>query len=226
MRMRRKKNVDSRIEKCGDRLLVYTSEDLDFSNKGDGEEYLDLKSIFGNDNRIEMEIGCGKGRFINELARRNPDVNYIAVEKSDNVIVQACEASIQNGLNNILFISAYAEYLPRLIKQDTVSAIYLNFSCPFPKKSHAVHRLTHANYLKIYSGLMKSDAVIYQKTDNQGLFEFSIEQFSSNGFALSNLSLDLHNSGFEGNIMTEYEEKFFSLGKPIYYLEARIRDKR
>ena len=78
----------------------------------------ELKSIFGNDNRIEMEIGCGKGRFINELARRNPDVNYIAVEKSDNVIVQACEASIQNCLNNILFISAYAEYLPRLIKQD------------------------------------------------------------------------------------------------------------
>ena len=89
MRMRRKKNIDSRIEKCGDRLLVYTSEDLNFSNNGDGEEHLDLKSIFGNDNRIEMEIGCGKGRFINELARRNPNVNYIAVEKSDNVIVQA-----------------------------------------------------------------------------------------------------------------------------------------
>ncbi len=226
MRMRRKKNIDSRIEKCGDRLLVYTSEDLNFSNKGDGEEYLDLKSIFGNDNRIEMEIGCGKGRFINELARRNPDVNYIAVEKSDNVIVQACETAIINGLSNILFISAYAEYLPRLIKQDTVSAIYLNFSCPFPKKSHAVHRLTHANYLKIYSGLMKNDAVIYQKTDNQGLFEFSIEQFSLNGFSLSNLSLDLQNSGFDGNIMTEYEEKFSSSGKPIYYLEARIRHKR
>ncbi len=221
MRMRRKKNIDSRIEKCGDRLIIYSSDDLNFSNTGDGNELLDLKSYFGNDNPIEMEIGCGKGRFISELARRNPHVNYIAVEKSDNVIVQACETAISNRLDNILFISAYAEYLPRLIKPVTVSAIYLNFSCPFPKASHAVHRLTHANYLDIYRKIMRDDAVIYQKTDNQGLFEFSIEQFSSQGFVLNNVSLDLHNSGMKGNIMTEYEEMFSSLGKPIYYLEAR-----
>lgn len=173
-----------------------------------------------------MEIGCGKGRFIVELAERNPNINCIAVEKSDNVIVQACEAAIRKGIKNVIFISAYAEYLPRLIRPNTVSAIYLNFSCPFPKSSHAVHRLTHANYLKIYRNIMTDDAVIFQKTDNMSLFEFSIEQLSTAGFILSNISLDLHNSGKTDNIMTEYEEKFSLIVNPIYYLEARLNNDR
>ncbi len=220
MRMRRKKNVDSRISACGDMLMVYESDDLSYSNKGDGSELLDLKAIFGNKNRIEMEIGCGKGRFITELASRNPDVNYIAVEKSDNIIVQACESALNNGLKNVFFICSYAEYLPRIIERGAVDTIYLNFSCPFPKKSHETHRLTHRNYLKIYRELLSSSGRVYQKTDNMALFEFSLEQFSAEGYILDKVFLDLHNSDVEGNIMTEYEERFSKTGKSIYYLQA------
>lgn len=222
MRMRRKKHIDQRIRACGSRLMIYSGGDLNFANTGDGSELLDYRRIFGNDLPVEIEIGCGKGRFLAELARRNPQTNYIGVEKSDNVIVQACETAQRLKRDNVFFLSAYAEYLPRLIPPHSVNAIYLNFSCPFPKNSHAVHRLTHPNYLRIYRGLMTPDAVIRQKTDNAALFEFSLEQFSAAGFRLRNLSLDLHLSGREDNIMTEYEEKFSAMGKPIYYVEAYL----
>ena len=102
--------------------------------------------------------------------------------------------------------------------------IYLNFSCPFPKKSYASHRLTHERFLKIYKPLLKENAPICQKTDNMHFFEFSLEQLSNGGFALKNVSLDLHKSVFEGNIETEYEHRFVSLGQPIYRLEAYLRE--
>ena len=168
------------------------------------------------------EIGCGKGGFACEFAKRNPDLNIIAVEKVGNVIVAACEAARQAELKNIKFMKCNAEYLPCYIPAGSVSALYLNFSCPFPKKKYAKHRLTHPNFLKIYKQLLAPDAPICQKTDNMHFFEFSLESFSQSGFKLSNISLDLHASDFEGNIVTEYEKRFSDMGMPIYRLEVRL----
>ena len=127
------------------------------------------------------------------------------------------------NLTNIKFLDCAAEYLPSYLPAHSIGLIFLNFSCPYPKKSHACHRLTADRFLGIYKELMTDDAAIFQKTDNMHFFEFSLESFSKNGFELSNISLDLHNSDFEGNIVTEYEARFSSQGFPIYRVEARLK---
>lgn len=220
MRMRHKKNLEERLARCSDILFKIMCDDRNFETTVEDKEYLDFNKIFGNRNPVEMEIGCGKGQFISELAERNPDINYVAVEKTADVIVLACEKVMEKGLKNVFFIKGSAEYLPKYIPQGSIERLYLNFSCPFPKNKYAKHRLTHSGFLAIYEQLLKDGAEIHQKTDNMHFFEFSIEQFSQCGFKMKNVSLDLHNSGFEGNIVTEYEHRFSSLGQPIYRLEA------
>lgn len=222
MRMRKKKNLEQRLENCCDNLIIIENEDRNFDTAKQVKNYIDFSKYFGNDNPLYLEIGCGKGQFVCESAKRNPNINYIAVEKIVNVIVSACEKAKSENIKNVVFIKCGAEYLPSLIKPDSISRIYLNFSCPYPKNKYAGHRLTARSFLEIYSLVLKSGAEIHQKTDNMGLFEFSIEQFSSYGFKLKNISLDLHNSNFEGNIITEYETKFISQGLPIYRLEAYL----
>lgn len=221
MRMRRKKHLEERLEACGDKIIFMDRDDRNFEVKTT-ESILDLKSLFGNDNPIHMEIGCGKGKFVCDIARQNPDINYLAVEKASNVIVDAAEKAIGLGIQNVIFLRGGAEYLDSYIPQHSIGRIYLNFSCPFPKKSYASHRLTHHRFLEIYKRIMLPEAEIHQKTDNMQLFEFSIEQFSHSGFGIKNVSLDLHKSSFVGNIMTEYETRFAELGQPIYRLEAEI----
>lgn len=222
MRMRRKKNLENRLANCGDYIIYLDREDKNFSVK-DTKNILDLEKIFGNSNPVELEIGCGKGQFAREIAKRNPNINYLAVEKSSNVIVDAASAAIAEGIENLRFARGDAEYLDCFIPPKSVKNIYLNFSCPYPKNTYARHRLTHGGFLEIYKKLLADGGEIYQKTDNMHFFEFSLEQFSQNGFALKNISLDLHNSDFEGNIMTEYEKKFSEQGFPIYRLEAYLR---
>ena len=221
MRMRRKKHLEERLEACGDKIIFMDRDDRNFEVKTT-ESILDLKSLFGNDNPIHLEIGCGKGKFVCDIARQNPGINYLAVEKASNVIVDAAEKAIGLGIQNVIFLRGGAEYLDSYIPQHSIGRIYLNFSCPFPKKSYASHRLTHHRFLEIYKRIMLPEAEIHQKTDNMQLFEFSIEQFSHSGFGIKNVSLDLHKSSFEGNIMTEYETRFAELGQPIYRLEAEI----
>ena len=150
-------------------------------------------------------------------------MNFLAVEVCSNVIVQACEKAQAAQLSNLKFLRVDAEALPVLLPAHCVRRIYLNFSCPYPKKRQQKRRLTHERFLNIYRELLTAEGEIWQKTDNQILFEFSIEEFSRCGFALSEVSLDLHNSGFENNIMTEYETRFSELGQPIYRLVARPR---
>ncbi len=220
MRMRKKKNLEDKLLSCKNLLIKYT-DDRDYRNAANNPEYIDFVELFGNDNPVHLEIGCGKGQFVYEIARRNPHINYLAVEKSSNVIVTACEKCSE--LSNVYFLKCGAEYLPKYIPENSVSRIYLNFSCPFPKKAYASHRLTAPNFLAIYEKIMERDAEIHQKTDNRGFFEFSIENLSEYGFTLKNISLDLHNSDFEGNIVTEYEARFSSLGFPIYRLEAYLK---
>ncbi len=222
MRMRKKKNLEKRLEECQNNLIIIDKEDRNFNTANTFKDYLDYNELFGNNNPVHLEIGCGKGGFICEAAKQNPNINFIAVEKTANVIVSACEKAKKEGISNLIFIKCSAEYLPSYIKNQSIERIYLNFSCPFPKKKYANHRLTAKPFLEIYKKLLAKGAEIHQKTDNQGLFEFSIEQFSNSGFKLKNISLDLHNSNFEGNIVTEYEAKFVALGQPIYRLEAYL----
>lgn len=226
MRMRKKKHLDERLDAVKDILFI---SDIDINERNfnvaiRNKEYIDFKAWFKNDKPIFLEIGCGKGKFACEYAKSHPDVNVVAVERSGNVIVEACESAKAEQIENLRFIKSGAEYLPRYFPKESVEGIFLNFSCPFPKAAYASHRLTHQNFLKIYKEIMKKGAEIHQKTDNMHFFEFSIEHFTKTGFALKNVSLDLHNSDFEGNIVTEYENRFASLGQPIYRLEAYIND--
>ena len=222
MRMRKKKYLDERLEAVSDILFISNLEDRNFNTAAQKKEFIDFDNWFHLSSPYMLEIGCGKGGFALEFARRNPNINLIAVEKDANVIVSACEKVKESGIKNVRFIKCSAEYLPKYIKPHSINRIFLNFSCPFPKSKYAAHRLTHPRFLEIYKELMSKGAEIHQKTDNMGLFEFSIESLSGSGFALKNVSLDLHNSSFEGNIETEYEHKFASLGLPIYRLEAYI----
>lgn len=215
MRMRKKKNLTERLDAVKDYIYISESEDRNFKTAVNNKDYIDFNAWFGKDAPLFLEVGCGKGRFACEYAAAHPEINLIAVEKEANVIVAACELAKNMGLNNVKFIKCSAEYLERHIKPNSIERIFLNFSCPFPKNTYASHRLTHKNFLEIYKRIIKSGAEIHQKTDNMHFFEFSIEQFTNNGFALKNVSLDLHNSNFEGNIMTEYEQKFVTQGLPI-----------
>lgn len=221
MRLRKTKNLEKRRESCSELRLPYTLPTFKLNEIKDYTQYFDFEKIFGNKNPLVLEIGCGKGQFACTYAEKNPDKNVIAVECEAGVLVKACEKAQSMELSNIRFLEMKAEYLPIFLKPNIISEIYLNFSTPFPKKTYEKHRLTHKNFLEIYKTLLCDDGFIAQKTDNQGLFEFSLESFSQNGFALYNVSLDLHKSDFEGNIVTEYEQKFAEQGMPIYRLEAR-----
>lgn len=224
MRMRKKKNLEARLNAVKDYLYVSDSEDRNFNTAVLNKDYIDIDNWFGAKRPLYLEIGCGKGKFACEFAESNSDINLLAVEKNANVLVEACEKAQEKGLKNVKFLKCGAEYLERHLKEGSIERIFLNFSCPFPKNSYAVHRLTHSRFLKIYKRLLAKGAEIHQKTDNMHFFEFSLEQFSNESFALKNVSLDLHNSNFEGNIETEYEHRFASLGQPIYRLEAYLKE--
>ena len=175
-------------------------------------------SVFGNRNPIHIEIGTGKGNFIIGKALANPDINFIGIEKFDSVIVRALE-KIPEGLNNLRMIRMNALEIEEVFDHE-VDVVYLNFSDPWPKKRWHKRRLTSSVFLEKYDSLFESECRIIQKTDNVGLFEYSICSLSSYGYIIESISFDLHNSEVEGNIMTEYEEKFSKKGNPIYYLVA------
>lgn len=226
MRMRKKKYLDERLDAVSAYILDTDREERDFEKAVQIKEYFNFEEIFGNSNPVELEIGCGKGQFVCEMAKRCPEVNFIAVEKERNVIIAAIEKISEAGLTNVRFIAGSAQYLPRFIPEHSIERIYLNFSCPYPKEKYRKHRLTHRFFLNIYRDLLTKNGDIHQKTDNMHFFEFSLQEFSAEGFRLENVSLDLHNSSFEGNIVTEYEKRFSDLGQPIYRLEARVNDKK
>lgn len=177
---------------------------------------------FGNDNPIHVEFGCGKGGFITELAKRNPDINYIAVEKAQTVVYKACKkADREDGVpENLRFIDFDVVNCLDIFEEGEVGRIYLNFSDPWPKTRHANRRLTYREFLDKYSIVLAKDGEIHFKTDNKGLFASSIEEFSLRGWLMKNVTLDLHNSGMEDNIMTEYEKRFSEMGFTINRLEA------
>lgn len=221
MRMRRKKHLDERLNSVSELIINLWVDTVRF-DADDQPIYLDFEALFGNNHPVEMEIGCGKGGFICELAARHPETNFLAVELYANVLVSACEKAKEMGLNNIRFLSGNAEYLDRFIPPHTVSRLYLNFSTPFPKKRQATHRLTHPHFLEMYKGLLAEGASVIQKTDGRVFFQYSLESMSQCGYTLKNVSLDLHADGIEDNIVTEYESRFIAQGLPIYRVEATV----
>ena len=175
--------------------------------------------IFGNDHPIYIEIGMGKGQFLMELARRNPDINYVGIEKYSSVLIRALEKmeEEETPLPNICFIRMDAEDIVKVFAKHEVDRIYLNFSDPWPKARHAKRRLTSREFLARYEQVLKKDGVVEFKTDNRGLFEFSLEEVRESDWNLEVCTFDLHHDEelVKGNVMTEYEEKFSSMGNPI-----------
>ena len=171
---------------------------------------------FGNDNPIHIEVGTGKGQFITTLAKNNPNINYIGLEIKEEVLLRAVEKADRNNSKNIRFIWGNVEFLDLYFSDDELSRIYINFCDPWPKKKHERRRLTYRDFLELYRKKLNDTGDINFKTDNRGLFEFSLNEFPANDWMIKNVSLDLKNSEFEGNVTTEYEDKFMSMDMPIY----------
>lgn len=170
--------------------------------------------VFNNNKPICLEIGCGKGKFLTDMALTNPDINYIGIEKSDSVLVRATEKKLTP---NIRFILLNAEELDDVFGHE-IDTIYLNFSDPWPKKKHHKRRLTSKSFLELYENIFKDSIHIIQKTDNTALWEYSIEEYSKNHFIIERVVYDYND---DNNIETEYETKFRCDGLPIHYLEVR-----
>ena len=174
------------------------------------------QDYFGNDRPIQIEIGTGKGRFLMEQARLHPELNFIGIEKYSSVLLKALQKQEKEQLPNIVFLRFEAEHLGDVFGPSEVDRIYLNFSDPWPKERHAHRRLTSETFLHLYETFLKEEGTIEFKTDNQTLFDFSVESAEAADYEIWLCTRDLHNSPYvTGNIMTEYEEKFSAMGNPI-----------
>ena len=173
--------------------------------------------IFENNNPIHVEIGMGKGQFIHTLAKRNPQINYVGVEKYSTVLLRAVQKMEQEELPNLVFLRMDAEDVDKIFGEGEVDKIYLNFSDPWPKDRHAKRRLPSAAFLARYDKILKKDGRLEFKTDNRDLFDFAVEELEPAGWQADVITYDLHADEklMEGNVMTEYEEKFSSMGNPI-----------
>lgn len=181
-------------------------------------------SLFKNNNPIHIEVGMGKGQFIINNAKLNPDVNFIGIEVVESVMVRAIEKLRKENLTNVYFICENANVLDEIFDKGEVDRIYLNFSDPWPKNRHEKRRLTYSKFLEVFKKILIKNGEIHFKTDNQGLFEYSLVSMSKFGMLLNYVSLDLHKSDIENNVMTEYEERFNKLGQRIYRLEAQFKN--
>ena len=178
-------------------------------------------SVFGNRNPIHIEVGMGKGRFIMELAQRNPQINYIGIERYSTVLLKALQKREQLPVSNICFMCIDAKELGEIFEKGEVEKIYLNFSDPWPKDRHAKRRLTSPQFMAVYDQVLAEDGDVEFKTDNRGLFDYSLESIPEAGWKVKEHTFDLHHSPMaEGNVMTEYEEKFSSRGQAICKLTA------
>lgn len=175
---------------------------------------------FGNDNPIHIEIGSGKGQFVSGMAKKNPNINYIGIEIQESVLVVALEKALAADVPNLQLLHVNGGQVTDYFEKGEVNQIYLNFSDPWPKKRHAKRRLTHENFLVGYEQVLPPFGELHFKTDNRGLFEYSLASFSQFGLILKQVWLDLHKVDFPENVMTEYEEKFSAKGHPIYRVEV------
>ena len=203
MRMRKKKNLVPRMERCA---AVWVREPQ--------EHHGHWRALFEGNGALHVELGCGKGRFTAETALKHPDTLFLAVERVPDAMVVAMERAQAAGLHNVFFVVGDAALLPDMFAPAEVDRLYINFCDPWPPKRQAKRRLTHGNFLKLYRKVLKDNGQIHFKTDNDPLFEWSIEEIPQFGFELSEVTRDLHANGQRG-VMTDYEAKFYAEGKNI-----------
>lgn len=204
MRMRKKKNLLPRMEAC----RACQVQDP-FAMRGHWRE------LMPDARELRVELGCGKGRFTVGTAQAEPDVLLIAVEKVPDAMVVAMERAQAAGLHNVFFVVGDAALLPDMFAPAEVDRLYINFCDPWPTKRHAKRRLTHRNFLLKYRQVLPDGGEIHFKTDNAGLFAFSVEEFPAGGFQPAQVTDDLHRDGIQG-VMTDYEAKFHAMGTPIH----------
>lgn len=212
MRVRKRKGADALLEN-NPQYVVLNPEDA----KGK------WRQVFGNDNPVHIEVGSGKGAFITGMAAQNPEINYIGIDIQPSVLSYALDKVLASNLPNIKLLLVDGSSLTNYFADGEVGLIYLNFSDPWPKSRHEKRRLTYKSFLDTFKQILPEAGQIHFKTDNRGLFEYSLSSFSKYGMILEQVWLDLHASNFEGNVMTEYERRFSNKGQVIYRVEARFQ---
>ena len=211
MRMRKKMHGEERLGQCSEYLYNHEGAPLTSPSV----------EVFGEDRPVYLEIGAGKGGFAVGMTAQHPDVAYFAMERVTDCVVLAAERAKNSGSDKLRFIIDTADNLTKIFAKGSVDAIFLNFSDPWSKKGYAKRRLTHARYLAVYMHLLKDGGILRFKTDNVGLFDFSLEQVEEVGLTLNKMTRDLHASEWnEGNVVTEYEAAFSSQGVKINMLEV------
>lgn len=213
--MHRKSRLDERIAACSDIVTVADLSDKNMQRAALTPQYIAFNEVFGNDNPVCLEIGCGKGKFVTEMAARFPAVNFVACEKISNVLIEALEKAKKENLKNVYFLNCAAEVLEKYFKKGSVDKIYLNFSNPLPKEGYKKQRLTHPRFLHIYRGLLKKGGLILQKTDDKDFFGFSLESYREAGFEILSVCENYLTPG-DGDAETEHERRFKDIGKKIY----------
>lgn len=206
------KDADKIIEKCPN--LIKTP--AKYKNK--------WADLFGNHNPICLELGMGRGDFIINMAKTYPNINFIGLELYASQMVKATDRLVNQKLNNLKLINADAKDIDKFFGKE-INTIYLTFSEPWPKKRDEKNRFTHESYLKLYDKIFKKDKHIILKTDNKGLFQYSLESLSQYWYVFNRVSLDLHNDEFPiNNIMTDFEKQYIKEGRPIYYVDASFKN--
>lgn len=211
MRVRKRKGAEEHLENNPQYVILEPE-----TAKGKWQQ------VFGNQNPIHIEVGSGKGGFITGMARQNPDINYIGIDIQLSVLSYALDKVLESQLPNVRLLRVDGSSLTNYFEEGEIDLLYLNFSDPWPKSRHEKRRLTYKDFLKTYEEILPKHGQIHFKTDNRGLFEYSLASFSQYGMTLNQVWLDLHASDYEGNVMTEYEAKFANKGQVIYRVEAQF----
>lgn len=222
MRMHKKAHLEERLSACSDILTVADLTEKNMKKAVLTPQYLPFNDIFGNGNPVYLEVGCGKGKFVCETAKLNPSVNFVAVEKISNVLIEALELAAGAGLKNVHFLNSSAEVLQKYFKSGSVERIYLNFSNPLPKEGYKKQRLTNPRFLAIYRDILGANGQIWQKTDDRAFYEYSLESYKSSGFKVVSVCENLAENPVEGDVETEHERKFKEQGKPIFRIVAEV----
>ncbi|URZ17301.1 tRNA (guanosine(46)-N7)-methyltransferase TrmB [Clostridium felsineum] len=181
------------------------------------------KEAFNNNNEIYLELGCGRGDFVTNIAQKNPEKNYVAIDLKDEVIAIALKKITESEVENIRISPLQIAFINEVFDKDEIGRIYINFCNPWPKDRHKKRRLTHTRFLTKYKGFLKPNSQIWFKTDDDELFVESLDYFKECGFEIEFMTYDLHKSGFDKNIVTEYESKFLKLGINIKFLIAKLK---
>ena len=211
MRVRKRKGAEDYLENHP-QYVILNPEDA----KGKWHQ------VFGNDNPIHIEVGSGKGAFITGMALQNPNINYIGIDIQVSVLSYALDKVIESQAPNVRLLRVDGSSLTNYFEDGEVALMYLNFSDPWPKTRHEKRRLTYKTFLETYQQILPEHGEIHFKTDNRGLFEYSLASFSQYGMILKQVWLDLHASNYESNVMTEQEQKFSAKGQVIYRVEAQF----